>query len=77
MEATVTFVNATKIYQIKAKDSEVKPNPLCLGSTSKDFTANNMIKTELHRYVYDFSIDYNTSDIRDINNIHKYLIKKT
>ena len=24
------FVNATKIYQFKAKDSEIKKNPLCL-----------------------------------------------
>ena len=31
------FVNATKIYQM-AKDSEIKPHILCLGSISKDFT---------------------------------------
>ena len=35
------FVNATKIYQFKAKYSE-KKNPLCLGSISKDFKANNI-----------------------------------
>ena len=77
MEATVIFVNATKTYQVKAKDSEIKPYTLYLGNTSKDFTVNNMIKTELNRYVYDFSIGYNISDTSDINNIHKYLIKKT
>ena len=36
------FVNATKIYQFKAKDSEIKKYPTCLGNISKDFTANNM-----------------------------------
>ena len=36
------FANATKIYQFKAKDSEIKKYPTCLGNISKDFTANNM-----------------------------------
>ena len=30
------FVNVTKIYQFKAKDSETKPNPLYLGNIAKD-----------------------------------------
>ena len=38
------FVNATKIYQFEAKDSEIKKYPLCLGNISKEFTANNMKK---------------------------------
>ena len=33
------FVNATKIYQFKAKDSVIKKYPLCLGSISRDFSA--------------------------------------
>ena len=33
-----SFVNATEIYQFKAKDSEVKDYTLCLGNISKDFT---------------------------------------
>ena len=32
------------MYQFKAKDSEIKKYPLCLGSVSKDFTNNNMKK---------------------------------
>ena len=37
MEAIVfLFVNAVEIYQFKAKDSEIKQYPLCLGNTSKD-----------------------------------------
>ena len=37
------FVNATKIYQFKTKDSEIKKCPLCLGIISGDFSANDMI----------------------------------
>ena len=48
MEATVSyFFSATKIYQLKAKDSEVKDYALCLGNTSKDFTTNDLKKTVL------------------------------
>ena len=35
---------ATKIYQFKVKDSEIKTYPLCLGNISKDSTFNNMKK---------------------------------
>ena len=38
------FVNATKIYQFKANDPEIKKYSLCLGNISKDFTVNNMKK---------------------------------
>ena len=38
------FVNAAKIYQFKANDSEMKKYPLCLGNISKDFTSINMKK---------------------------------
>ena len=38
------FVNATKINQSKAKDSEIKDYTLCLGNISKDFTIINMKK---------------------------------
>ena len=40
------FVNATKIYQFKAKDSEIKNYTLCLGNISKDFAINNMKKQD-------------------------------
>ena len=39
------FVNATKIYQFKAKNPEIKDYALCLGNISKDFTISNMKKT--------------------------------
>ena len=31
------FVNAIKIYQFKAKDSEIKKYPMCLGNIYGDF----------------------------------------
>ena len=34
-------VNATKLYQFKAKNSEIKDYALFLGNISKDFTINN------------------------------------
>ena len=42
------FVNATKIYQFKVKDSEIKKYPLCLGNVSGDFSANDTKKTGIN-----------------------------
>ena len=70
------FVNGTEIIKWKTKDSEVVAYPLSLGNTSKDIFADNMKKTGLNRYVYDFSVDYNAIAVADILNIHKYLMKK-
>ena len=36
------FVNGTKIFKFKAKDSETVASPLCLGNISKDWSADNM-----------------------------------
>ena len=73
---SLLFVNATKIHQFKAKDSEIKRHSLCLGNISKDFSVDNMKKTGLNGYVYDFSVDYNAIPVDDILDIHKYLMKK-
>ena len=71
------FVNATKIYQFKVKDSEIKKHHLCLGRISGDFSANNMMKkTGLNGCVYDSSVDYRAFETSSIINIHKYLMKK-
>ena len=77
---SLLFVNDTKIYQLKAKDSEIRKHTLCLGNISGDFPANNTKKTpkkqtELNGCVYDFSVNYKAFDISDITNIHKYLMK--
>ena len=52
------------------------PYPFCLGNISKDFPVNNMKKTGLNGYVYEFSVDYNIIDNSNIINIHNYLTKK-
>ena len=70
------FVNGTEIYKCKAKDSEIVPAPLCLGNISKYWSAYNMKKTQLNGYVYDFSVDYDATDVDDIKDIYKYLTKK-
>ena len=41
------FANATKIYQFKAKESEIKKYLLCLGNISVDFSANNIKKVTI------------------------------
>ena len=77
IEATVFHsLKPQRIYQFKVKDSEIKLYPLRLGNISKDFIVNNIKKTELNRYVYDFSVDYSIINISNIINIHKYLMKK-
>ena len=40
------FVDITKIYPFKVKDSEMKNYTLCLGNIAKDFTVNNMEKKQ-------------------------------
>ena len=70
------FLNATKIHQFKANNSEIKKYPLCLGNITKDFSADSMKKTGLNGYVYDFGVDYNAIAVDDILDKHKYLMKK-
>ena len=69
------FVNGTEIYKFKAKDSEIVASPLCLGNISKDWSVDNMKKTGFNGYVYDFSVNYNATDVDEIKEIHKYLMK--
>ena len=60
------FVNGTEIIKFKAKDSEIVTYPLCLGNISKDVSVDNMRKTGLNRYFYDFSVDYYVFAVADI-----------
>ena len=67
------FVYGTEICKFKAKDSAIVASPLCLGNISKDWSTDNMKKTGLTGYVFDFSADYNPVTLDDIKDIHKYL----
>ena len=69
------FVNGTEIIKFKAKDSQNTAYPLYLRNISKDWSVDNMKKTELKGYVYNFSVYYNAIVISDILDIHKFLMK--
>ena len=69
------FVNGIEIYTFKVKDSEIVATPLRLGNISKNWSVDNMKKTWFNGYVYDFSVYYNVTDVDDIKDIHKYLMK--
>ena len=68
------FVNGKEIIKFKAK--EIVASLLCLGNISKDWSIDNMKKTGLTGYVYDFSADYNAVTVDGIKDIHNYLMKK-
>ena len=70
------FVNGKEIHKFTAKDSEINPYELCLGNISKDWSVDDMKKTSLKGYVYDFSVDDDAISNFDITNILKYLMKK-
>ena len=70
------YVNGLKTYRFKAKDSEIKPYSLCLCNTPEDFTVDSMKITGLNGCVYDFAVDYNTTDVSDTGDIHNCLMKK-
>ena len=69
------FVNGTEIYKFKAKDSEIVATQLWLGNISKDWSADNMKKMDL-MVMSDFSVNYDATDVDDIVDIQKYLMKK-
>ena len=70
------FVIGTEIYKSKTRDCEIVASPLCLGNIWKDWSTDDMKKIGLNGYVYDFSDDYDATDVDNINDIHKWFIKK-
>ena len=70
------FVSGIEIIKFNEEDSKIIASPLCLGNISNDWSADNMKKAGFTGYVYDFSEDYNVTDVDDIKDIHKYLMKK-
>ena len=49
---------------------------MCLGNIWEDGSVDNMKKTGLKGYVYEFSVDYNAIAVTDILDSHKHLMKK-
>ena len=70
------LVNGTEIYKFKAKNPEIVIDPICLGNISKGWSVDKMKKTGSTGYVYDFSVDDEATEVDDIKNILKYLMKK-
>ena len=70
------FVNGTEIIKFKAKDSEIVAPPTCLGNISINWSIDNIKRTGLDRYVYDFSVGYDAIAADDILDIHNNLMKK-
>ena len=74
MEQIVIYLSIVqKFISLKQK---IVASSLCLGNISKDWSTDNMKKTGLTGYVYDFSADYNAIAVSDILDIHKYLMEK-
>ena len=74
------FVNGKEIIKFRAKDSEIVASPLCFGNISAGWSTDNMKKTGLNGYVYEFNVDYNDFGVVDpgkaIPYIHNYLMGK-
>ena len=70
------LVNGKGSHKFRTKVSEIVATPLCLGNISKDWSVDNMKKTRLNGYVYDFSADYNAIAVDDILDIQNYLVKR-
>ena len=52
----------------KAKDPGILATPSCLKNILKDWSIDNMKKTGLNGYVYDFGVDYGAIVVGDILN---------
>ena len=70
------FVNGKEELKFKAKDDQIVKEILCLRNISDDWTAANVQKTGFWGEIYDFVVYYTSTNIGDIYNIHRYLMKK-
>ena len=66
------FVNSKEVTKFKAKNSEIKANPLSLGSISTSFniSSSDIEDSKLYGNVYDFSVDYSATSNENIHDIH-------
>ena len=70
------FVNGKRELKFKAKNDQIVKEISCLGNISDDWTTANAEKTGFLGEIYDFAVDYTSTNIGDIYNIHRYLMKK-
>ena len=69
------FVSGAGIRKFKAKDSEIVATPLCLENISKDWSIDNMKKTELNGYVYNFNVDFDATAVKILGFIKKCFLQ--
>ena len=62
--------------KFKAKDDQIVKEILCLENISDDWTTANAEKTGFWGEIHDFAVDYTITNIGDIYNVHRYLMKK-
>ena len=70
------FANGKQELKFKAKDNQIVKEILCLGNISDDWTTANAEKTGFWGEIYDFAVDYTSTNVGDIHNVHRYLLKK-
>ena len=71
------FVNEKAISKFEAEKKNVKfPTRFCLRSNSNGFSTTESTEVSLNGNVYEFSVDYNSTDTSDILIIQKYLMTK-
>ena len=71
-----SFVNGVESDKFKANYSKINAAPLYLLNVSKRFSVDNIKSTVLYGYVCDFSIYYDSIDVDNILDTHKYLMVK-
>ena len=67
-------VNKRQIYKFKGINS-IPFDQFCLRSIIKDFTKDEMKEITLNGIVYDVSVGYVVTDVKEIFNIYKYFTK--
>ena len=70
------FVNGKEVTKFKAKNSELKRYPMCLGGLSKYYTENSRKDTGLYGNLYGLSVDYSAITNNKILDIYNYFMKK-
>ena len=75
MDEIVIYLSMVQKFK-NLKQKILKLQQAHLGNISKDWSIDNMERTGFTGYVYGFSVDYEATDVDDIKDIHKYLMKK-
>ena len=72
------FVNGKEVFKFKAKNSEIKPQPIALGGiiTTEYISTDEIKESKLYGNIYDLNVDYSAISNDKIHNIHTYLMKK-